>query len=77
MLIDGKSVGCTECSVDGCVLTDGSVDGETLVDGSDVGFMEGLTDGSMVLDGDSDGSTDGQVSHETGHKLRTVSDEAQ
>ena len=77
MLIDGKSVGCAECSVDGCVLTDGSVDGLTLVEGTDVGFMEGLTDGSMVLDGDSDGSTDGQVSHETGHKLRTVSDEAQ
>ena len=31
----------------------------------------------MVIDGDSDGFVDGQESQETGHKLRTVSDEAQ
>ena len=47
---------------------------------SSVGFslIDGVVDGFwVVIDGDSDGFTDGQESQERGHKLRTVSDEAQ
>ena len=48
--------------------------GFSLIDGVVDGLKEGFW---VVIDGDSDGFTDGQESQETGHKLRTVSDEAQ
>ena len=74
VLWDGEFVVCTEGAVVGRVLTVISSVGFSLIDGVVDGLKEGFW---VVIDGDSDGFTDGQESQERGHKLRTVSDEAQ